>query len=50
MTDNLHPMEAQHLPPFITPPDKTDVLLIEMLLRLQVLIIPVTSLVLSGGH
>ena len=41
MSDALHPLAAHHLPPFITPPGETDVLMIVTIVFLLVMILAI---------
>lgn len=44
MSDALHPLAAHHLPPFITPPGETDVLMVVMIVFLVAIILGVGNL------
>ena len=41
MSDALHPLAAHHLPPFITPPGETDVLMIAVIFFLLAIILAI---------
>ena len=44
MSEALHPLAAHHLPPFITPPGETDVLMVVMIVFIVAIIIAVGNL------
>lgn len=44
MADAIHPLAAHHLPPFITPPGETDVLMVVMIIFLVAMILIVGNL------
>jgi hypothetical protein len=54
VNESLHPSAPDHLLAFITAPEDTDVLMVAvgivhaMLLRIQALLLPIKTLVLSG--
>ena len=41
MSDALHPVAPHHLPPFITPPGETDVLLVVMIVVVAAMILAI---------